>query len=488
MKGKSGTRMRAGRRLLAAGVAGSLALVTACSGSRPDGQPATPAGPAPSVAVSTEKAGAEGLERFQAVSGLGVNANVHSWDDGRLRPAIDLIADLGEVNWRVIIDKADWQAERDPSDPATIDWARYTPIYERGKMADLWNTIEYISSKPGQEVMVNVMGGVPEWMGGDHIDTEAEDEWVRMIASMVAYGRTVRKLDFTLLSPMNETDWNGIEGPQVPPDQYVRLLHKLVIRLDGLGLGDMRLVGPDTASAAKATSEYLPALAADPLVMSRMAHFGIHSYDGTSGGAAEALAKTSQPGLDYWVTEFSGPCPDCDTGSPNPADWSSAAQTASLAIRLLREGAAGLMQYDAWDGYYEHHESTGYWGLLAYDPDKRQYTPRKGYFVLRQLMKYTPRDAVRVAVTSGADSIDVVAFQDPVSGRLTIFGRNNADGPTQVNLRVEGIRGTTELSVFTTDAGRNMEAAPGVLLADGTTALAAPPDSVFTLTGIPQKG
>lgn len=473
---------------MAAGVALGLALMTACSGGRSGDQPVIATGPAPGAAVAPGTAGAEGLNRFQTVSGLGVNANAHSWDDGRLRPAIDLIAGLGEVNWRVIIDNTDWQKERDPSDPATIDWARYTPIYEDGKMADLWNTIEYISSKPGQEIMVNLMGGVPEWMGGNHIDPAAEDEWVRMIASMVAYGRTVRKLDFTLLSPMNETDWNGIEGPQVAPDQYVRLLHKLVVRLDSLGLGDMRLVGPDTASAFKATTEYLPALAADPLVMSRMAHFGIHSYDGTSGSAAEALAKTSYPQMDYWVTEFSGPCPDCDTGSPNPADWSSAAQTASLAIRLLQEGAAGLMQYDAWDGYYEHHESTGYWGLLAYDPDKHQYTPRKGYFVLRQLMQYTPRNAVRVAVTSSAESVDVVAFQDPESGRITIFGRNSSDGPTEANLQVEGISGTMQLSVFTTDAGRDMEAAEGTLLSDGSTTLAAAPDSVFTLTGIPTKG
>lgn len=473
---------------MAAGVVGTVVLMTACAGSHSDDRREIAPSPSSGTSVLSGNAGTEGLERFQTVSGLGVNANVHSWNNGRLRPAIDMIADLGEVNWRVIIDKADWDAERDPSDPATIDWTRYTPIYERGKMADLWNTIDYISSKPGQEVMVNVMGGVPEWMGGNHIDAAAEDQWVRMIASMVAYGRNIRKLDFTLLSPMNETDWNGIEGPQVSPDQYVRLLHKLVIRLDGLGLGDMRLVGPDTASAARASSEYLPALDEDPLVMSRMAHLGIHSYDGSSGGATEALAGSSRPGMDYWVTEFSGPCGGCDTGSPNPADWSSAAQTASLAIRLLQEGAAGLMQYDAWDGYYEHHESTGYWGLLAYDPEKGTYSPRKTYYVLRQLIRHTPRNAVRIAASSDEGSVDVVAFQDPESGRVTIFGKNGSDEPTKVTLRVDGVSVTMQLSMSTTDVSRDMEAAEGTQLADGTTVLTAEPDSVFTLTGILTKG
>ena len=113
------------------------------------------------------------------MSGLGVNANVHSWNNGELKPAIDKIADLGEVTWRVIIDKADWETEEIPGGTETIDWDLYSPIYENGKMADLWETIEYINSKPDQQVMVNVMGGVPGWMGGNRIDESREDHWVR---------------------------------------------------------------------------------------------------------------------------------------------------------------------------------------------------------------------------------------------------------------------------------------------------------------------
>jgi O-glycosyl hydrolase len=261
-----------------------------------------------------------------------------------------------------------------------------------------------------------------------------------------------------------------------------------VIRLDGMGLSDMRLVGPDTASAGKASTEYLQALSQDSLVMSRMAHFGIHSYDGGSGGTAEALSKSSHPGLDYWVTEFSGPCPGCDTGSPNPAEWPSAAQTASLAIKLLQEGASGLMQYDAWDGYYEHHESVGYWGLLAYDPAEHVYSPRKSYFVLRQLIRYTPRNAVRIAASSSNESVDVVAFQDPASGRVTVFGRNASDLPVKVSVRLAGLSGTTRLSVFITDSGRDMNAVDDALMAEGTTNLTVGPNSVFTLTGSATKG
>ena len=367
--------MKTGWRALTAAVC-SIVLLAACSVST-DG-PLKNGGDAPSsLSSSPPQLPREIAQHLQTVSGLGVNANVHSWKNGQLKPAIDRIAELGDLTWRVIIEKADWLDAPDQTTETDITLDRYRAVYEHGKMADLWDTIAYINSKHGQQVMVNIMGGVPEWMGGTHIDPASEDQWVRMVASMVAYGRNVRHLDFTMLGPMNEIDWNGIEGPQVQPDQYVRLLHKLLVQLDQLGLSDIRLVGPDTASAANGNSDYLPALASDPLVMERMAHFGIHSYDGSSAGAQEALKEASYPGMDYWVTEFSGPCPGCDTGSPNPADWSSTATSASFAISLLAQGAAGLLQYDAWDGYYEHHESMGYWGLLAYDASTGTMPPQE---------------------------------------------------------------------------------------------------------------
>ena len=72
-----------------------------------------------------------------------------------------------------------------------------------------------------QNLILNVMGPVASWMGGSHIAPAAEDEWVEMIASLVYYARTTRNLQFGLLSPMNEPDWDGIEGPQVDQWQYV---------------------------------------------------------------------------------------------------------------------------------------------------------------------------------------------------------------------------------------------------------------------------
>lgn len=490
--------MRLATKALALVSACLLTLSGACSAVNDEGTGTT--SPAPSSGIqSPPRAEADpstspnGSNEFQVMSGLGVNANVHSWNDGELRPAIDQIAELGDVTWRVIIDKADWEVEENPDSTDLIDWEYYTRIYEGGKMADLWDTVEYINSKPGQEVMVNVMGGVPEWMGGTRIEESKEDHWVRMIASMVAYGRSVRGVDFTLLGPMNETDWNGIEGPRVGPEQYVRLLHKLILRLDEMDLTDIRIVGPDTASASTAVQEYLPELEKDSLVMSRLAHFAIHSYDGGAAGTAEAIREltntsASELPLDFWVTEFAGPCPGCDSGSPNPTNWISASSTAAQAISLLEQGTAGLQQYDAWDGYYEHHESMGYWGLLLYDATTGKYHPRKTYFVVRQLIEYVPRNAVRIAVSSDQPEVHVVAFQDKASGRITFFGYNASAQEAYVTMQLTGLRESLQLSSYVTDGNRNMEGREQEKLAGGVATYKCAPDSVFTLTGIPTKG
>jgi len=276
-----------------------------------------PPPPPPDATVTVDPS--QGL---QTVDGLGVNANVHSWKDGELRPAIDKLAQAGVSTWRVIIDRCDFESVNDDDDPSHFNWSYYDSVFSQGKMADLWATMAYIESKPGMQVSLSCMGGVPLWMGGSattsKIDPGAEDEWVEMLASLVYYARNVKHLDLNLLSPANETDADGKEGPQVTADQYTRLLHKLSVRLDQIGLGDVRFVAPDTGRASTAANTFYPAMAADPVVMAKVARVGIHSYDGSAGGIGAAISSSAYPQTPWWGTEFSAWCTGCDTGRPTP--------------------------------------------------------------------------------------------------------------------------------------------------------------------------
>ncbi|ASN51488.1 glycosyl hydrolase [Sinomonas sp. R1AF57] len=381
------------------------------------------------------------------MTGIGVDANVHSWHNGALKPAIDRYVHLGPMTWRVIIEKADWEPSQYGS-PDVIDEAYYNRIYSAGKMEDLWDTIDYIESFPGQAVSLSIMGGVADWMGGNHIETDKEEYWVRMLASLLDYGSRERHARVELVSPFNEPDWNGIEGPKVDPVQMTRLLDKLGKRLDDLGLGDVRFVVPDTANAEAARSQYMPALLANPSVVAKIARIGIHSYSGDSAGVPQSVHVGPLANAGVWATEFNAWCDACDSGAPPPGAWDQASAMAHDLLAMIDQGVTGAQLYDAWDGYYEHHSSVGYWGALAYDAGSGAYTPRRSFDVLALAVKNIPPGAVRLS-TSGAASVDADAFLVPSSGEITVVGINRSSSVQRFRVAVQGTpsKAPTTLSV-----------------------------------------
>jgi hypothetical protein len=232
-------------------------------------------------------------QQFQTLDGFGVNINSASWKNGELRPAIDMLVDqLGATIFRVVIDNGDWETTNDNGDPHTLNWAFYKNVYTGPKFEALWATMAYLNQKAiTQHLMLSIMGPVASWMGGLRINPAAEDEWVEMITSLIYHARVTRNLQFGLLSPMNEPDWDGIEGPRVGQSQYVRLMHRLSRKLDALGLSSVRLMGPDTASADRGVQAYFPEMMADATLMAKLAHFGLHNY----AGYMPAPGKRSSP-------------------------------------------------------------------------------------------------------------------------------------------------------------------------------------------------
>ena len=86
------------------------------------------------------------------------------------------------------------------------------------------------------------------------------------------------------------------------------------------------------------------------------------------------------------------------------------------------------------------------------------------------------------------EHVKVVAFEDPASGRLTIFGQNTSDSLVTTNLQLPGFSGNLQLSSFVTDSDRDMEPGAGSSMTDGKIVLSPGENSIFTLTGISTKG
>ena len=271
-----------------------------------------------------------GTQKFQTMDGLGVNANSERWNNGELTPALDTLIDtMGATNWRVVVESLlNWETTNDNADPFTFNWTYYNTLYETPKFQNLWGILGYLKQKNVNHITLSVMGCLPSWMGGCTLNTGSyEDEWVEMITSLIYYARNTKNLRIDSVSGFNEPDWGHNEGPVVDATQYVRVLKKLITRMDALGLGDIKIVGPDCASIAAGRDTYMPAMLADSQLMGKVQHFGYHTYNGDSSGIDSRIKASAYPDRNFWMTEFSAWCSGCDTGSQPPDDWTFGSDT-----------------------------------------------------------------------------------------------------------------------------------------------------------------
>ena len=116
-----------------------------------------------------------------------------------------------------------------------------------------------------------------------------EDELVESIAALLYYMRHTARIQFSLVSPMNETDIMAmtksaehpegiVEGPNIPDAiQYVRVIRELAEKLDAIGMGDIRFVAPD-AGSGRLFGDCLDEMVKDEYLMGKLECWGVHQY------------------------------------------------------------------------------------------------------------------------------------------------------------------------------------------------------------------
>jgi O-glycosyl hydrolase/predicted secreted protein len=432
-----------------------------------------------SVTVSNSGGGGtpltiDGNQRFQSIDGFGVSANSASWNGGELRPALDKLMDEGgSTIWRVVVEMADWEASNDDTSPSTFNWSYYNTIYSSPRFEALWSTLSYLNQKGVTSLlMLDVMGRGPSWMGGPSLPTAMEDEWVETIASLAYYARNNRHLQFGILAPNNESDLDGIEGILMNFTQYVRVMRKLAIRLDAIGLGDLRLIGPDSYDVEYGVIDFMSSMMNEPTLMAKVDHFAFHNYAGNSGGAYNAIRNSAYPGKNFWITEVSN-------------IWDSLAH--------MSQGPSAILVWDGYDSVYNHGILAGRGSsppndagngpaLLAYSTSTRLYTPRKPFYEFAQLFKFVPAGSVRVAATESSSSVTIYAFHHPVTGLVTLVGRNTSSSGVTFSGVLSNLPVVPAFETYVTNNSVNLQRGSDVTVSNGAFSFVAAGNSVFTLT------
>ena len=413
----------------------------------------------------------DGAQRFQTMDGFGVNANVNSWNGGELHDAIHLLADdLGSSLWRVYIDNTDWETTNDDGNHLTFNWNYYNPLYSTPRFEEAWSLIGELNAHGITDgVVLNFMGTGPEWMkDGLALDVQREDEWVEMILSYAHYARFNRGLQFGRLSPFNESDWDGKEGIQADPQQVARVLAKIAVRLDQLGMSDVRLVGPDTASADAAAQMYIPAMLANSTAMAKVDDFGFHNYAGNTGGVENVIANSAYSDRGFWVTEQS---------FGTTLDF----EPINQIMGFLDRGATATMVFKAYDGQDHHHPPGEDFRLGLLDLSNGTYTPRISYDVIKHAHKFIRPGAVRIAAIESSNSLRMYAFQHPVSGQVTVFGRNTSGASIQVSGALANLPALGNFQFYRTTFSDGFGRLTDVAVSGNAFSFTAPANSVFTL-------
>jgi O-glycosyl hydrolase len=458
------------------------------------------------------KLGIDVSTKYQTVQGFGVNINPAWWLNGDYRdasvvkPAIDILIDSLGVNiFRVVIEEMDWEAVNDDNDPENFNWTYFNSVFSDSRFQGVWNTLHYLNQRGIKDgLIISFMGAPPasepltepdpakSWMGNTNfsIYPAMEDEFVESIAALLYYARNNEKINFRLVSPMNETDIvsstkspehpDGIvEGPDMPDaEQYVRVIRKLAEKLDRKGMGDIRFVAPD-ASGEKLFSECFDIIVKDPYLLGKMACWGVHQYGNDAANYLNIIRKPINPLKIFWVTETAG---------------------IKNLLGQLDDSASAQIFWDGFDCVYQHGIRNGYgisppndwvyWEgeqgkpLLAFNFSDQSWTPRKQFYEFAQLFSFVKPGAVRIGSSVNNDDLTVYAFLNP-NGELVIFGKNNGSYPVSVNGKINGLPLLERLSVFFTNSYVSLQQEKDIIVSDNSMSFAIPAGTIFTLTGFP---
>ncbi|WP_091756959.1 Ig-like domain-containing protein [Pedococcus cremeus] len=435
----------------------------------------------PAAHAANVEIAVDGGQTLQTISALGADINPHSWDNGKLKPVLDLLIDqAGMKTFRVGMDMIDWESTNDNADPNTFNWDYYNPIYSGqtsfdtkyagSNFADTWNVIDYLHQRgvPDSAIELSFMGPGPSWMGGSSLASGQEDEFVEEVLSAAYYGYSHGHA-FGLFSPNNEPDISANEGVTMSDTRYADILNRLAGRMDTLGMGGVKLLGPETCC----TVGYASPMKNFPALLAKLAHFDFHNYNGDDNGAAGAVAGT---GKDFWISEY--------------ANWNQ-------TFAYLDQGASGLQMWEAYDSVYNHavvngkgsdpgNDSLPYGNtpLIAYNKTTGVYTPRNEFYYFGQLFRWVPIGAQRIHASSGNSNVKIKAFRDAPTTRLTLVGENTSGSAQTLTIALSNLATPPAFQYYQSNSSSHMAQGADVPVSGGSATVTVPANTTFTLTGL----
>ena len=218
--------------------------------------------------------------------------------------------------------------------------------------------------------------------------------------------------------------------------------------------------------------------------MSKLDHFGLHNYNGQTGGADARIKGSAYPQKNFWMTELSIP---------------------EQIFTMIGQGAAAAQIWDAYDSVYNHAILAGAFyndgrgstppndagnlaALMSYNSSSGLYSARPQFYQM-QTFKYVMPGSIRIGATESNSSLTVYAFRHPTTGRVTIVGRNIGGSSITLNGSLSGVGSVGALQFYQTSISNNYNSftrGADAVVTSGSFVVTVPANSYFTLTSAAQ--
>jgi glucosylceramidase len=175
------------------------------------------------------------------------------------------------------------------------------------------------------------------------------------------------------------------------------------------------------------------AVLADPLARRYASGVGWHCYAGEP--AVQSRVHDAYPDKDTWFTECSGG--EWKPFWPETLPW----MARTIVIGTTRNWARGVLMWNmALDENHGPHLGgcKDCRGMVTIDSKTGAVTRNLEYYALAHASKFVEPGAQRIASTSGVDSVDTVAFQNPKGGSLVLVVCNSAPQSKILEVRQSG--------------------------------------------------
>jgi hypothetical protein len=427
----------------------------------------------------------DGSERFQQIQGFGVSLNPESWNDSELMPALNLLTDsMNFIICDIMVEMGSgFEDLNDNGDPFNMNWDYYNKLYETPKFQKIWSTLEHLNNHAIMYgLLIDFQGAIPEWMGRSELNPEYEDEFVEMELSFLMYAWHVRKLQFAYFTPLKVADEQN-EGLTIDAHQLTRLMRKFADRIDKaelqFSLLDVKIVVPAITSSKNGITSHIPEILSDSVIMKKVAHSGLDH----TGFSPNTELKYSE--LTYWAASLE-PCknePDKRKMSGNKYGFSS--ECVNSLFQLLKNGAYAVI----WKGFDSNNEYTSselnhYGGLMGYDKLAKTFSPRKHLYAVSQISKYVFPGSYRIETTNRGKNMEILAFHDPISGRITIIGQNKNSDAIEINALLKNLAPIASMEMIYTDSLNNLSLNNNITIEGNSFTASVPENCIFTFTGI----